>query len=196
MRATSSLVVLLLVAAATSSLLAACKGGDGSAEGQWRPSGIDAGIFGASPLEVAKKASQAEMDKHKLEKIQLGFVKDAEQVCKTDADCVLTTRYCCGCAANGAMVGVHRDELQNVLYRRVVGCKDHACAQVMSADPSCEAPKAVCRERKCVPDVAPGAKAPAGVGVEPIRDDAAPAPTPVAPPGKPAPKPAPAPVPG
>lgn len=168
--------------------LASCSKDDGPPEGVWRPANVDAGVFGESPLTEQGKKNKLENDKRKLEKLQLGFVREPEQECKADADCVLTPRFCCGCTANGAMVGIHKDKLQDVLYRRVVACKEYVCAQAMSTDPSCEAARAVCRAGKCVPDAPAGKPGAGGLGVEPIpADGAAPTPTPT-----PAPKPAPA----
>jgi hypothetical protein len=173
-----------VVVVAVVALLSSCEKEGAPKEGEWRAAGIDAGVFGGFPLTEQGKAHQAEMDKRKLEKLQLGFVREPEQKCVADADCVLTPRFCCGCTANGAMVGVHKDKLQELLYRRVVACKEHLCPQVMSSDPSCEAKRAVCRGGVCVAD-APPAKKSDGVGVEPIRDEApaqpSPAPTPAQP---------------
>lgn len=161
----------------------ACTDKSAPPEGQWRPSGIDAGVFGGSPLTEQGLAHKADADRRRLEKIQLGFVREPEQKCVADADCVLTPRFCCGCTANGAMVGVHKDKLQEVLYRRVVACKEYVCPQAMSTDPSCEAKKAACRGGVCVADVPAGATGKQqGIGVETIPDDApTQPPTPTAP---------------
>jgi hypothetical protein len=94
-------------------------------------------------------------------------VTSSERRCSTDADCVVVTEDCCGCAALGRQTGVRADQVARLNERRGPVCAQTLCESAMSDDPTCRATRAVCRSGLCAADV-PAALAPAPIATEPI----------------------------
>lgn len=121
----------------------------------------------AQRREVQRIALEA-----RVKKMRAALISDDERKCNSDDDCELTAFHCCNCTAGGRMAAVNKEKVTELLQRRGSICQDYACAQVISDDPSCGAERAVCQEGLCVPGPATAPKGAAGIGVEPIPDEA------------------------
>lgn len=109
-----------------------------------------------------------------VERMRAVFVVDGERACKKDDDCTVAPFHCCGCERGGKLVGVARTQVPMIAQRRAALCRDYACPQMVSTDPTCSATKAKCAGGLCVVDVPADAATP-GIDVAPIPDEDKPA---------------------
>lgn len=137
-------------------------------ENEWRK--VEPVNQPATPEETARRERAQRLAlEAKIKKMRAAFLQADERTCTKDEECTLTPQQCCTCAAGGQQDAVNAEKLPELIRRRGIVCDDYVCPQVVSTHPSCSATRALCREGKCVPDVPAGAKAPEGIGVEPIE---------------------------
>jgi hypothetical protein len=73
----------------------------------------------------------------------------AGDMCRTDVDCALVTDGCCSCNEGGKQRAVAAKSRRAYEKRRREVCKQIMCPALMSEDPSCVAPRAVCKDGIC-----------------------------------------------
>jgi hypothetical protein len=75
--------------------------------------------------------------------------------CKKDTDCALVPDDCCPCSAGGKQHAIPKKQKDAYEKARTKRCKDTACAETMSQDPSCTQ-RAFCGAGICELENPPG----------------------------------------
>lgn len=70
--------------------------------------------------------------------------------CHKDQDCVMVPVDCCGCTAGGKQRAVPRSSQDRIEREQARRCRETACVDVMSSDPSCSAAPR-CAQGRCEP---------------------------------------------
>ena len=74
---------------------------------------------------------------------------EAAGMCHSDADCVLVTDGCCGCNEGGKQRAIPAKARDGYEKKRKAVCRKTMCPALMSEDPTCLAPHAVCKAGTC-----------------------------------------------
>ena len=96
---------------------------------------LGAGSFSASVVTAAKKGR--------------GKAPAQTDDCKTDKDCVLVTDECCSCAEGGKQRAIPKKQKDTYENDRKKRCKDTACTEMVSTDPSCSQQHVFCGAGIC-----------------------------------------------
>jgi hypothetical protein len=76
--------------------------------------------------------------------------------CKKDSDCVVVVDECCPCSQGGKQRAIPKKQKDTYEKDRKKGCKDTACTEMVSTDPTCTQ-VAICAAGICELNDAPAA---------------------------------------
>ena len=141
----------------------------------WQPAKLKRTQEELSAIADKEKEARARQARQLLTLRQYALIQPDEKNCEVDDDCRLSAVHCCSCERGGQLTAMRKDKFASIVRRRVRGCEGNVCPQVVSGHPSCQAKRAICKDKKCVADTpaGPGGQnaQERGIGVETIKDE-------------------------